>query len=328
MNTRGLVRGELLFYEGDPSRDIFVLNIGTLLVLKGSIVICELHPPSFIGELGCIMNASRSTTVIAKTPAALDVHSGKDFTGSLTLESEQGMEFLEGLVRRFEATRERVNEYQYRIISECLAILAVLIAEKQIAETQAIPSEIKKIRPGIAAALGQLIRNDDAVEDFAVLKRTAEKHGLKPKFDAALFSQFRSFTPLDLSSFKAAPLNTYVNFKIAAADIAEKIIVLTRYLADFQALELMPVNARIAHAERSLPFEVREQCLREIFLGTRKNHPRDEFKAVQEEFNTALKLFKSDEKHPARSLFPISRTFEIDRPYLKSLQTPRENSAV
>lgn len=325
MDTLKLGRGVKLFFEGDPSKDIFFLTSGTLLVMKGAVQICELTTPAMIGELGCILNAPRSTTVFAKTPAELTVKDGKEMLSRLKLESGDGIKILEGMAKRFDLTRTFVIEYQHKIINECMKILAVLIAEKQVEEKDLKPSVVKKLRSDAEIILARGIHREDPAEDLKSLKTDADKYRVKKRFDAVLAGQFRSFTPLDLEPFNLPSLKAYLNFKTATEDIARKIVVLTRYLADFQTLDIPAMDTQIIQIEKNLPFGARARLLREIVAsGRNAANPEDVKRAA--EFEAAIDSFTADPGHASRSLLPVAKCFDADPSYVRSLQAILKDS--
>lgn len=320
MKTLKLARGEKLFYEGDESKHLYVLKSGMLLVFKGEIVIAELEPPGFIGELGCIMNIPRSTTVFAKTPAELTVQDGPELISKFKLQNGPAMDFLESMAKRLERTRAKVNEYQLRILLESQKILAVLIAEKEIADKDVNRSEARQIRQEAEKILQDAIKHEDAMEDHRRLSEMADKYRVKGQFQKVMSKQFRSFSPLDLKPFKIARFETYLNFKAAARDIAEKIVVLTRYLADFQTLELHPLDVTVAHLEKSLAFAAREKLLGELFAKMCDETAGGTAKQKLPDLGAAFTSFKADPGYMERSLFPIARCFDLDKAYVLYLQ--------
>ncbi|OGH56342.1 MAG: hypothetical protein A3G34_14520 [Candidatus Lindowbacteria bacterium RIFCSPLOWO2_12_FULL_62_27] len=319
MNIVTLARGHKLFFEGDPARDIFFLTAGKLTVMKGNTFICELEPPAFIGELGCILSLPRTTTVYACIPTTLEARAGRELLERMTLKDDHGWKFLQALSRRFDLTKARVLEYQFTILDECRKILSVLIADQQVADKRLKPADVKKLRPEAERLLAESVRKEDPVFDFDVLKSTARRYRVDGKFESVLSAQFRSFTPLDLKPFRIPNFDTYLNFESAARDIAEKVVVLTRYMADFVTLELPTFESDAIRAEKKVPFGRRGELLKKLFVDARPPAPDESSVQLRADFESALQAFSADPTHETRSLFPLARCFDLDQAYLKNL---------
>lgn len=320
VNTRSLGKGEKLFHERDSSPEVYFLRVGTLLILKGELLIGQVKAPNFVGEIGPILNTNRSTTVIAKTPASLDVYDGRQMMAKLSLQSELGVKFFRSLIERFEMIRNRVDEYQYQILAECLKILAVHASEKKIAEKKLEFSDIKNVRREMEVALEQTMTRKDAAEDFATLQRLAKQHAVPEKYGQSVATRFRSFAPIDLKPFKTPKSEMFSDFKTGAQSVAEKIIVLTRHLTDFQTLGLNRPEMEITLIEETMPFQTRMQILKELMLSTYAKGSLDDFKRHVTEFDRAIKTLTEDQAQPDMPLGSIAKKFNLDQPYMKSLQ--------
>lgn len=66
-----LEQGDILFQEGAPGEDMFILLEGTLKVFKESRVITIIKPVDYIGEMAIIETKPRSATVQALEPSLL-----------------------------------------------------------------------------------------------------------------------------------------------------------------------------------------------------------------------------------------------------------------
>lgn len=66
-----LVVGEVLFKEGDPAKDMYVLLEGSLDVLVGNVTVGNSTRGDMLGEMALIDQSPRSATVIAREPARL-----------------------------------------------------------------------------------------------------------------------------------------------------------------------------------------------------------------------------------------------------------------
>ncbi|MEW5734766.1 MAG: cyclic nucleotide-binding domain-containing protein [Thermodesulfobacteriota bacterium] len=60
--------GDVLFYEGDESKDLYILLSGTLEIRKGNVVVSHVHDRgALLGELSHLLNIKRTATVSAET---------------------------------------------------------------------------------------------------------------------------------------------------------------------------------------------------------------------------------------------------------------------
>jgi CRP-like cAMP-binding protein len=66
-----LAVGEVLFKEGDPANDMFILLEGSLDILVGQRTVGNATRGGMLGEMALIDQSPRSATVIAREPARL-----------------------------------------------------------------------------------------------------------------------------------------------------------------------------------------------------------------------------------------------------------------
>src|SRR3990167_1709273 len=320
VRTRSLNKGEKLFHEKDASTEIYFLRVGTLLLLKGDILIGQVKPTCFVGGLGPILGSSRVASVIAKTPASMDVYNGKEMMSKLTLQSELGSKFLRSLNERFDMIRERVNDYQYQYLEECMNVLAVHVSEKRIIEKKLPFSDIKLVRREVEVAFSQLLTRKDAVEDSAALSRMAGQHSVKEKYEKSVATRFRTFSPMDLKPYKIPRIDTFTDFRAAALSIAEKSVTLIRHLSDHQNLGLSRLGSEVSLIEETMPFAMREQILKELMLGKYAKGSLDEFKRTVTEFDRTVKALAEEGGQTELVLCPIAKKFGLDEQYMKALQ--------
>src|SRR5690349_12124862 len=68
----GLEPGEVLFANGDPSRDMYVVLDGALTIRNGPVVYEDVGPGGVVGEMGIVeAHRPRSAMVYAKTRTTL-----------------------------------------------------------------------------------------------------------------------------------------------------------------------------------------------------------------------------------------------------------------
>jgi CRP-like cAMP-binding protein len=78
LRERSLRKGQVLFREGDPGDEMFIVFRGTMLVSKAITakveqVVARVEPGDFFGEMSLLDGSPRSATVQAETEAALFV---------------------------------------------------------------------------------------------------------------------------------------------------------------------------------------------------------------------------------------------------------------
>jgi CRP-like cAMP-binding protein len=106
LRERSLRKGQVLFREGDPGEEMYVVERGTIVVSKnvtGRVeqVLARIGPGDFFGEMSLFGQSPRSATVQAETDAALLVLD-RETVRRLTEQSPRAAAALfEGLVHVF-----------------------------------------------------------------------------------------------------------------------------------------------------------------------------------------------------------------------------------
>ncbi len=102
--------GEMLFYEGDQSDEVFVIRSGDVEILKKSdeddeqILIATCHVGEIIGEMGVIRDEPRSTSVRARGRVEVLGMTGDEFLSAFNTENELAMKVLKMLCKRIADT--------------------------------------------------------------------------------------------------------------------------------------------------------------------------------------------------------------------------------
>jgi CRP-like cAMP-binding protein len=73
-----LPRGTRLISEGAFSHEFLLITAGSAEVLRTDIVVAELGPGDFAGEVGVMRDARRNASVVAKTELTAIVMTGRD----------------------------------------------------------------------------------------------------------------------------------------------------------------------------------------------------------------------------------------------------------
>ncbi len=116
---RPLARGEVLFMEGDPGEEMFLVRHGMILISKrvmGSVdqVIARLGPGEFFGEMTLFDRGARSATAEAESTALLLALSRDSFARLIDDSSSVVLPFMRALldvfVERLRASNDLVAE--------------------------------------------------------------------------------------------------------------------------------------------------------------------------------------------------------------------------
>jgi CRP-like cAMP-binding protein len=114
-----LPMGEVLFYEKDRSSDMYIVLEGcvraSLFDDQGNeLVLAELGPGEFIGEMSMIDELPRSATVIAEEPTKLAVLTRKAFMKVVRENPEIAVNVIKALVSRLRKTDDMVEALAFR----------------------------------------------------------------------------------------------------------------------------------------------------------------------------------------------------------------------
>lgn len=110
--TRLLQDGEILFHEGDESREMFVVVDGEIEVIKQTqnqpIVLASLKKGDFVGEMSLLESLPRSASARAKGPTKLLVIQPGGFLLKIRRDPTFAFEMLQILSRRIRKTNENL----------------------------------------------------------------------------------------------------------------------------------------------------------------------------------------------------------------------------
>ena len=90
--TRTLATGDVLFTQGDPPDDIYIIESGALEVVRTaatgeSVTLAQVGAGDFIGEMGPLFGLPRSATVRATEPTTVVAHSPASFRDEIGVDS-------------------------------------------------------------------------------------------------------------------------------------------------------------------------------------------------------------------------------------------------
>ena len=114
-----LPMGEVLFYEKEPSNDMYIVLEGkvraSLFDEQGNeLVLAELGPGEFIGEMGIIDQLPRSATVLAEENTKLAVLRRETFLRIIRENPDIALNVIRALVARLRRTDDMVEALAFR----------------------------------------------------------------------------------------------------------------------------------------------------------------------------------------------------------------------
>ena len=138
---RELNDGDLVFMEGDESREMYVVLEGEVVVTKksakGDILLGSAHKGEFVGEMSLLESLPRSATARAKGKTKLLVIQPGGFLLKIRRDPTFAFEMLQTLSRRIRVTNERLMNELNRTGNSAESLKAII----QGAEYIAVPGE-------------------------------------------------------------------------------------------------------------------------------------------------------------------------------------------
>jgi len=108
--VRTFAAGEMIVEEGDETGSMFIINEGSVEVLKGTTVVDEMGVGTFFGEMSILENHPRSASIRAKEAVSCVSIRRIDFAGLLQRRPHIAVEMLPELAKRLrEAREEQMN---------------------------------------------------------------------------------------------------------------------------------------------------------------------------------------------------------------------------
>jgi CRP/FNR family cyclic AMP-dependent transcriptional regulator len=106
-------KGTILFREGDPGKDMFIIQSGKVQVKKkvggGEKVLAELASGEFLGEMALLEGLNRSATVEVTEDSRILVISPDTFQGLLKSNVEIAVKMLKKMASRLRALDEQME---------------------------------------------------------------------------------------------------------------------------------------------------------------------------------------------------------------------------
>ena len=100
--------GETIFKEGEPAKELYVIQSGEVEIQVGNRLLDTLEANDIFGEMALIDSAPRSATAIAKTEVALVPISKKDFLTLVGRAPTFALDVMGMLTRRLRAANKAI----------------------------------------------------------------------------------------------------------------------------------------------------------------------------------------------------------------------------
>ncbi len=104
VETRLFKAGAIIFHQGDPASEMFVIKSGTVRIQLGNRTLAELPADSVFGEMALIDNEPRSATASAITDVELVPVSEKQFLFMVGQTPYFALKVMRVLAQRLRAT--------------------------------------------------------------------------------------------------------------------------------------------------------------------------------------------------------------------------------
>jgi CRP/FNR family cyclic AMP-dependent transcriptional regulator len=98
--TREYKAGDVIFREGDPAEELFIVKSGTVELRLGNRLLGTLPERSIFGEMALIDRGARSATAVAATDAAVVPIGEKQFLFLVSRTPHFALNVMRVLVRR------------------------------------------------------------------------------------------------------------------------------------------------------------------------------------------------------------------------------------
>lgn len=104
VETRFFKAGTIIFHQGDPANEMFVIKSGQVRIQLGNRTLSELSAESVFGEMALIDNEPRSASAIAITDVELVPVSEKQFLFMVGQTPYFALKLMRVLAQRLRAT--------------------------------------------------------------------------------------------------------------------------------------------------------------------------------------------------------------------------------
>jgi len=159
-------KGQFVFFQSDPAEKVYIVRSGLVSIVLESpdgreMVINEMRPGDFFGEVGVLTRQPHSTSAIARTKSELLAMPGQAFLGILETEPALARRILEMTANRLRGSSERESALAFLDAQARLARL-LLQLEQQAPEKgyvtisqEELAQRTGQTRQTVAKALGR-----------------------------------------------------------------------------------------------------------------------------------------------------------------------------
>jgi CRP/FNR family cyclic AMP-dependent transcriptional regulator len=159
-------KGQVIFLQSDPSEKVYIVRSGLVSIVLESpdgreMVINEMHPGDFFGEVGVLTHQPRSTSAVARTESQLLALPRRSFLGIVEAEPAVARRILEMTANRLRNSSERESALAFLDAQARLARL-LLQLEQQAPEKgyvtisqEELAQRTGQTRQTVAKALGR-----------------------------------------------------------------------------------------------------------------------------------------------------------------------------
>lgn len=158
----------ILFTEGTPGQDMFILLQGTLQIFKNKRAITTVQPVNYVGEMAIVEEKNRSATVICSTPVRLLRITSVQFNTYLASQPQSLVSLVKTLSQRIRKdTKQIAEEYEkanilihdMRNAMTAFLLLDLMLDDSSSAEQKRYLSLLHKGRRDVTAMMEEALAN-------------------------------------------------------------------------------------------------------------------------------------------------------------------------
>jgi CRP-like cAMP-binding protein len=116
--VREFARGTVLFREGEPGREMFVIQGGRVTISKAvgdmEKVLCTLGQGEFFGEMSILCDRPRSATATVAEDAKILIIDPKTFEAMVRSNAEVAIRMIKTLAERLQAADDQISNQLFR----------------------------------------------------------------------------------------------------------------------------------------------------------------------------------------------------------------------
>lgn len=126
--VRKIAKGQVIFFQSDPGDALFIVRSGSVAILLvhfdgREMIINEVSPGDYFGELAVLTQNPRTTSAVALRPVELVVVPGQVFMSCLETDAGLVRRLLEAMAARLSASTERESLLAFLDAQARLAVI-------------------------------------------------------------------------------------------------------------------------------------------------------------------------------------------------------------